>query len=96
MIEPVEITEMMSENVPSTSSGTESSSKYKAVIEPVEITGKRNKNVPSTSSGTETDNKYNTVIEPVEITGMIKNSYIQCHPEWSVRVLSCRFINHKR
>ena len=49
----------MSENVPSTSSGTESSSKYNTVIELVEITGMMSENVPSTGSGTES----NTVIE---------------------------------
>ena len=53
-----EITGSMSENVPSTGSGTESNT----VIELVEITG-RNKNLPSTSSGTESSSKYNTVIE---------------------------------
>ena len=45
----------MSENVPSTGSGTESNT----VIELVEITGSMSENVPSTSSGTES----NTVIE---------------------------------
>ena len=49
--------------MPSTGSGTESSSKYNTVIELVEITGKRNKNVPSTGSGTGSSNKYKTVIE---------------------------------
>ena len=50
-------------NVPSTGSGTESSSKYKAVIELVEITGIMSENVPSTGSGTGSSNKYKTVIE---------------------------------
>ena len=50
-----EITGSMSENVPSTGSGTESNT----VIELVEITGSMSENVPSTGSGTES----NTVIE---------------------------------
>ena len=41
----------MSENVPSTGSGTGSSSKYNTVIELVEITGMMSENVPSTGSG---------------------------------------------
>ena len=45
--------------MPSTGSGTGSSSKYKAVIELVEITERMSENVPSTGSGTES----NTVIE---------------------------------
>ena len=51
-------------NVPSTSSGTESSSKYNTVIERSRNHRDENKNVPSTGSGTES----NTVIELVEIT----------------------------
>ena len=55
MIELVEITGSMSENVPSTGSGTESNT----VIERSRNHRKRNKNVPSTGSGTDS----NTVIE---------------------------------
>ena len=65
----VEITGSMSENVPSTGSGTGIMNGYNKVIEPVEITG-RNKNLPSIGSGTGSSSKYNTVIELVEITGM--------------------------
>ena len=50
-------------SVPSTGSGTESSSKYKAVIEGGEITEMMSENVPSTGSGTGSSNKYKTVIE---------------------------------
>ena len=64
----VEITGKRNKNVPSTGSGTESSSKYKAVIEGGEIAEMMSENVPSTGSGTGSSSKYNTVIELVEIT----------------------------
>ena len=57
------ITGRMSENVPSTSSGTESSSKYNTVIERSRNHRDENKNVPSTGSGTESSSKYKAVIE---------------------------------
>ena len=50
-------------NVPSTGSGTESSSKYNTVIERSRNhREEENKNVPSTSSGTGILNGYKTVI----------------------------------
>ena len=51
-------------NVPSTGSGTESSSKYKAVIEGGEITEMMSENVPSTGSAT----VLLPMPEPVEAT----------------------------
>ena len=64
----VEITGSMSENVPSTGSGTDSSSKYNTVIERSRNHRMMSENVPSTGSGTDSSSKYNTVIELVEIT----------------------------
>ena len=61
----------MSENVPSTGSGTGSSNKYKTVIEGGEITEMMSENVPSTGSGTGIMNGYNKVVEPAEITSVI-------------------------
>ena len=52
LLSGAEITERMSENVPSTGSGTESSSKYNTVIERSRNHRMMSENVPSTGSGT--------------------------------------------
>ena len=49
--------------MPSTGSGTDSSSKYNTVIERSRNHRMMSENVPSTSSGTDSSSKYNTVIE---------------------------------
>ena len=81
-----EITGSMSENVPSTGSGTGSSNKYKKVIERSRNHRKRNKNVPSTGSGTGSSNKYKTVIEESRNHQMNKISLRQA--QWPKRWLS--------